>query len=273
MITVARNDVVATAYQRPKPNTGLSAYYLALELKRAFSQIATIFFCFALPVFFYLAFGAFAGDATAGRGNANAMMLVLMGVYASSFTAATMSIGVAHERPLGWNRQLRLTPLRPWAYIVTQALAAMIAGLAAIVFLYLVAAAIGKADMPAWMWFATLGTSWLFSAAFAALGLFVALSMKPETATAVIVPVMLACCFLSGVFMLPLAGEFFRVFAQFVPLNGIANVGLSFFGMDATQVSQSFQNLNWRVWANAIGWTVVFLAGAVLAYARDTQRQ
>ena len=257
------------------PRHGISWTYTVLELKRAATRGVTLFFCVLMPVMFYLLFGSMSYmEQTDGRGNGNAAMLAFMAFYGASMTAATQSLTIASERPLGWNRALRLTPLRPWAYMVTKNLTSLIASLVSVGILYLVAALVGRAHMPGWMWLAAVGIAVLGSLTFGALGQVICLMIKSDVATGLIIPILLICCFLSGVFAIPMSGSFFEVLQKIVPMGGMVNLALAMFGPNVTINDTGGMAVgDWRIWVNLIGWIVVLFAAAGLAWRRDTRRQ
>ncbi|MDR1808027.1 MAG: ABC transporter permease [Propionibacteriaceae bacterium] len=245
---------------------GLNLAYTGLEVRRTLKKAVTLFFCFAMPIGFYLAFGAAFGDQPAGTGNVDAVILALMGLYGSCMTTTTAAIGVAMERPLGWNRQLRLTPLRPWAYVATKLVAGLVAAFCAVLVLYVVGVIRHAAEMPGAVWALTFVLAWLGGLTFSGIGLFIAMLCRGDTATAVAVPVLMICAVLSGCFQLPLSGAFFDTAQRIVPMGGPVRLIMARFGPDALVAD------GWD-WANTIGWIVLGLAAAIWAFARDTQRQ
>jgi len=254
----------------------MSWYYLGLELKRQIKQPMTLFFCGLMPVLFYLLFGSMPGmDQASGRGNANAMVVLFMSVYGAIMTATMSANSVSFERPLGWNRELRLTPLRPWAYIATKIINALLGSVLSMAVLYIVALAMGKAQMPAWMWLAGLGIGLVCGITFGALSLFFGSILPGQTAIGVMIPILLVCCFLAGIFSIPMMGTFFAATQKIVPLGGAANLILAMFGpnVSASGIDGGMAVGDWRIWANIIGWLVVFLVAGSIAYARDTKRQ
>ncbi|WP_028707415.1 ABC transporter permease [Propionicicella superfundia] len=253
----------------------MSLVYLGVELKRMGTRAVTLLFCGAMPVVFYFLFGSMQGmDQMSGRGNGNAVLLCFMAFYGACMTAATEAMTIAHERPLGWNRTLRLTPLRPWSYIVVKSGSAVIGALGSVAVLYVVAAIWHQAVMPGWIWLAAVGIALLGALTFAAIGQILCLLLNPDRSTGLLVPVILFCSFLSGVFTLPLSGDFFAVLQQIVPMGGMVNLVLALFGPDAKINDLGGMAVgDWRIWANLTGWIVVGFAVAAWAWRRDTKRQ
>ena len=259
-----------------KPGRGVNAYYLGLELKRQVMSPLTLFVCMLLPVLFYFMFGVLPGmDQNVGRGNVNAVLMFLLALYGASMTAAMSAITVSFERPLGWNRQLHLTPLRPWAYLATKVINALLGSVVSMALLFIVAKLFGRAQMESWLWIAGFGVGLVCGITWGALGLLIGSLVKGETATGILVPTLLMCCFLSGVFAVPLSDGFFTTMQKIVPLGGAVNLICALFGPSA-QVSSGIGGLaigDWRIWSNIAGWLLVLMIGAALAYRRDTKRQ
>ena len=64
--------------------------------------------------------------------------MISMAVYGAMLGTTATGAMVSVERAQGWSRQLRLTPLKPIAYIVVKVITATLVGLASIAAVYLV---------------------------------------------------------------------------------------------------------------------------------------
>ncbi|MDR1265879.1 MAG: ABC transporter permease [Propionibacteriaceae bacterium] len=240
-------------------------YFLRLEVIRVLTNVSTLVFCCAMPLGFYLLFGAAYGKDQAGVGNMNAVVLAMMGIYGAVMTATAPAYTLPTERVSGWNRQLRLTPLRPLVYVGGKVAAAVLSSLACLIVLYGVGLALRQAEMPASVWFGTLGIAWLGSLGFAAMGLFIGLVMRKGEPAAVIVPITLVCSFLSDAFQLPVSGRIWDIIQNIVPMGGLVRWSQSLFGPDIATT-------DWKVWVNVVGWTLIFTFLAALAFSRDSKR-
>ena len=252
------------AASRPR---AISGTYIAIESKRLLGRAPVLFFCLAMPIGFYVLFDlAYGGMAAPDeQGLVNASFMVAMAVYGVAITCATAAASVALERPLGWNRQLRLTPLRPWAYAVCKIGAAAAVSALGILLLYAVGFAWGKAVVPAAWWPASALIVWLTgSVTFAALGLIVALAFRGETGSALAVPLILIFAFTSGVFQIPINNAVFQAAMQFVPMYGINEIAQSGLGDQPPGPA---------AWINLFAWMGIAAAGAIVLFRRDTARQ
>lgn len=247
------------------PRRGLHVFYLGLEIKRVVTNVSTLVFCCAMPVGFYLLFGLAYGADPAGNGNTNAVTLAMMAVYGAAMTATAPAYALPRERASGWSRQLRLSPLRPITYVTAKVIASLIAALACLLILYLVGFVLRQARMPLSSWFATMGVAWIGAIGFSAMGLFIGLVMDKGEPAAVIVPIMMVCSFLAGVFQIPLQGKAWDIVRNIVPMGGLSRWSESFFGSDVGTT-------DWMVWTNIVGWALVFVIIAALAFSRDTKR-
>ena len=74
----------------------------------------TVIFTLILPAAFFFMFGTGQTRPPAAQ---RAYVLVSLGVYGAMIATTSGGAMVSIERAQGWSRQLRLTPLRPVAYI------------------------------------------------------------------------------------------------------------------------------------------------------------
>jgi ABC-2 type transport system permease protein len=246
---------------------GFSPTFLGLEIKRLVRNRRTVVFTLVMPPVFFVIFGTqsdFKTDYSFAHGNVTAYIAISMAVYGAMLAATSGGAMVSVERAQGWSRQLRLTPLRPVAYIVTKMLVAMTMGLASVLVVYVVAAAIG-ADMPIWVWITSGSIAWLGSSVFAAFGLFMGYLLPSENVMQILGPVLAVLAFAGGLFV-PLADSgWFAAVAKFTPLYGLATVARSPF-TDPSIGTLAVAVLNLVVWAG------LFIVGAAILFRRDTKR-
>src|SRR5512138_518085 len=143
--TVQASPAMADASERQVPPFGgFNLTALKLEVRRVLRNRRTVMFILVFPSVFFFMFGATArgGQSKAGPG-AVAYIMISMAVYGAMVGTTAGGAAVAVERSLGWSRQLRLTPLRPGAYVAMKVLTAMTLGLIAIVTEFAVGAASG----------------------------------------------------------------------------------------------------------------------------------
>ncbi|GAA4848089.1 ABC transporter permease [Luteimicrobium xylanilyticum] len=247
----------------PAARRGLSATYLRLEIRRFVRNRRTLVFSLIMPPAFFLIFGT-ASDYTtqkAGNGNVTAWILVSMALYGALLTATSGGASVSVERAQGWTRQLRLTPLRPWAYVVTKVAATMTLGAVSVLITMGVGLALGKAHMPFYAWILAPLIAWAGSLVFAAFGLFMGYLLPSENVMQILGPVLALLSFAGGLFV-PLGDNWFADVAKFVPTYGLAELTRAPLG----------DGFSWLAVLNVVGWALVFALGAAWRFRKDTAR-
>ena len=170
---------------------------------------------------------------------------------------------VALERSLGWSRQLRLTPLNPVAYILMKAVVALTMGALAIAAVYVVGIVQGKAEMPTDVWILSAVVTLFCTLTFAALGVFVGFIVPGENAMQILGPGLALLAFLGGVFIpIDSYSQIVRDIAYWTPMYGVAEIARA----------PLTHELPWYAVVNAVGWFLIFVAGAAWRMSKDTAR-
>lgn len=242
---------------------GFTPTLFGIELKRVLRNRRTLIFTFAFPGLLLLAFGSQDDwNDSVGNGNVAAYIVVAMALYGASMIAASTGASVALERAQGWSRQLRLTPLRPAAYILTKSLCALSMGIVAITVVNLIGVVQGRAQMPVATWLACGLLTVVCTLSFAALGVFVGYLVPGETAMQVLGPGMAVLAFLGNVFIPIPEGSLMWTVSALTPMFGPAEI---------TRYPLTGE-LPWYAVANAVVWLAIFVGGAAWRMARDTAR-
>jgi ABC-2 type transport system permease protein len=244
---------------------GYSPPLLALELRRMLRNRRTVIFTFVLPAVFFLLFGTSADLRTqrAGEGNVTGYILVSMAVYGAMLAATSGGAMVSLERAAGWSRQLRLTPLRPAAYIATKLTLAMVFG-AVSVLVAMGVGALSGAEMPAHAWIECGLLAWVCALVFAAFGLFMGYLLPSENVMQILGPALAVLSFAGGLFApVDTFGHTFATIATFTPVYGVGEIARYPLVHDG--------NL-WVAALNVIAWTALFAGGAMWRFRRDTAR-
>src|SRR5262249_44126346 len=112
--------------------------YLALESRRGLRNPRYQMFTMVLPTTLYLIYVTIFPGHVPGSTVPFATYYMAMLVALGSFMAATASTAqTAVERSIGWQRQLRLTPLSTTAYVTTKVAVGMIVAIAPILLISL----------------------------------------------------------------------------------------------------------------------------------------
>jgi len=250
---------------RRPPLGGFNLTFLGLEIRRVLRNRRTLFFILIMPAVFFLLFGLpNKGQNISDTGaSAVAYIMISLAVY-GAMTATTAGGGaVAVERAQGWSRQLRLTPLRPAAYVATKVVSAMSLSLCSVVVEFIVGA-FGGVRMPAHVWLLAGLGAWIGSLVFAALGLFVGYLAPAENVMQFMGPILALLALFGGLFVpLEVLPHVMQTIAKFTPVYGVGSIARSPLTHSGFTVSSV---------ANVLIWTAGLGIGAALLYRRDTAR-
>lgn len=270
-MTTATSKAVAAAItaqseRRIPPLGGFNVTFLRLEVRRALRNRRTLVFLFAFPVvIFALVAGPQIHKAINGPGSAlvGPYIMISMAVYGAMVACTSGGAMVATERALGWSRQLRLTPLRPVAYVATKVLTAMVLGLVAVVVMMIVGSLFGV-RMAAHIWILSGLAAWLGAIVFAVFGLFVGYLLPAENAMQFIGPLLGIMAFFGGLFQpVSLMSHGLQIVAKFMPVYGVGVLA---------RTPLTGETVGLVPIVNMIGWVAVFGIGAALLFRRDTKR-
>jgi len=244
---------------------GFSLGMIKLELRRMLRNRRTVIFTFIMPAVLFLLFGTNSAARTerAGGGNVTGYILVSMAVYGAMLATTSGGAMVSVERAAGWSRQLRLTPLRPLAYIAVKLVLAMTIGLVSVAVAFAVGSLAG-AELPAHAWLECGLLAWACALVFAAFGLFMGYLLPSENVMQILGPVLGVLSFAGGLFVpVDQLGHTFATIAKFTPVYGVGEIARYPLTHDG--------NL-WLAALNVIAWTTIFAAGAMWRFRRDTAR-
>jgi ABC-2 type transport system permease protein len=252
--------------RRPPAAGGLNLTILALEVRRLTRNRRTLIFAVVMPIVLFLAFGlnkAYA-NGQAGLGNTSAFIMISISLYGATLATTAGGAMVSIERAAGWSRQLRLTPLAPWAYITIKLLAAMVLGLVSVLAVYALGQITGKPHMPGYLWFATGASVWVGSLLFAAFGLFLGFLLPTENVMQFLGLILALLSFAGGLFI-PLSQfpQVVATIARGTPLYGLNQL------VHAPLLNQGV-HLAWV--ANVVIWLAIFAGGAIWRFRLDTAR-
>ncbi len=241
-----------------------AATYTRYELLRTIRNRRFFILSLAFPLILYF---VIAGPNKNVQNFANtgipAALYYMVGLVSFGTMGAMLSAGgrIAAERDAGWNRQLRITPLRPRAYLRTKVLTAyLVAGLT-IVALYASGAALGV-SLPADRWLEMTGLILVGLIPFAALGIAAGHLLTADS----IGPAMGG-----GVALLALLGGTWFPITNGV-MHDIAQCLPSYWLVQASHLSLGGPAWGATGWIVVAAWTAVLTLVAARAYRRDTGR-
>ncbi len=271
--------MTAPSLTRPmRGRAGINLTVLGIEVRRLARNRRTIIFALVLPIVLFLFVGTnkqysklnaagIVGQASPAHANVSAYLLVSMALYGAALATTAGGAMVSIERAQGWSRQLRITPLSPTSYIIIKTMVAMVLGLSSVLAVFVVGRASGVPDFFAgygYLWFVTAACVWIGALVFAALGLFIGYLLPSENVMQFLGLVMAAISFAGGLFYpLNQAAKILQDIAKWTPMYGLNQL------VHAPLLGGTI-DIMWVV--NAVAWLVIFVAGAVLLFRRDTAR-
>jgi ABC-2 type transport system permease protein len=188
----------------------------------------------------------------------------MVGLSSFGTMSAMLSCGarIAAERAVGWNRQLRITPLTPRAYFRVKVLTGYMMALLSLFALYAAGVSLGV-SLTAHEWLEMTGLILVGLVPFAALGILLGHTLTPDSIGPAMGGGISLLALLGGVWF-PLGGHgFIHDLAQYIPSYWLAQASHVALG------GHPWSTLGWVVMA---AWTVSLGLLAVRAYRRDTGR-
>jgi ABC-2 type transport system permease protein len=155
--------------------------YLRMEIIRLLRNKRVLIFGMLMPVVLLLIFGR-TQDADIDGVPVSAYLMVSLGIFGAMSAAIGSGGSIAVERGIGWNRQLRLTPLRPNRYVAVKVLLSLVMALPPLLVVYAIGALVLDVRLAATTWLLVGVGSWLGALPFAALGVVIGYLAKPDSA-------------------------------------------------------------------------------------------
>jgi len=168
------------------------------EINRLRRNRRYLIFTVGLPVVMYLIFSK-AGKTVYGIDFAAYYMVSMatFGAFAGALNGN--AIRISEERKVGWIRQLRLTPLPAYAYVVAKILTSMAMTAVSIAVVLLLGRFEGGVQLAMWQWVVIAVIVWLGSTIFAALAVAVGYRYPPDQAQPITLMLYLVFSILGGI--------------------------------------------------------------------------
>ncbi len=255
---------VALAERQAPPLGGFNLTFLSIEVRRLLRNRRTVVVTLVVPVALFLLFKANRrAVAVGGIGFTAATTMIGIAVYGAMLAATSGGAMVSIERAQGWSRQLRLTPLRPAAYIAIKIVVAMVLGLTSVTVIY-VSGVLDGVQMTPSTWVLTGILAWAASLVFASFGLFMGYLLPSENVMQIIGPVLAVFSLLGGLFVpLSLLPSVMQDIAPYMPTYGVASIARF------PLVGGAFDP-TWLL--SVVVWTAGFAGAAMILFRRDTRR-
>jgi ABC-2 type transport system permease protein len=218
---------------------------------------------FPLVLYFVIAAPNRNQDDIAGSGISFPLYyMVAMATFGTMSAMLSSGARIATERAIGWNRQLRITPLSPRAYFRVKVITGYMMALISLLALYLAGACLGV-SLNADEWLKMTALMLVGLVPFAALGIMLGHTLTPDSVGPALGGGVSLLALLGGVyFPLPSHG-FLHDVGQYIPSYWLARASHVALG------GAAWSTMGWVVMG---AWTVVLGVLAARAYRRDTGR-
>jgi ABC-2 type transport system permease protein len=239
--------------------------YIRFELLRTLRNRRFFVLSLGFPlVLFFLIAGPQRNVHNLGGTGISAPLYFMVGMVSFGTMSTMLSCGarIAAERAVGWNRQLRISPLSTRSYFRAKVLTAYLMALLSMLVLYVSGVSLGV-SMAAGDWARMTLLILIALVPFAALGIAIGHMLTPDSIGPAMGGGVALLAFLGGTwFPIPSHG-FLHDIGQLLP---------SYWLVQAGHIALGAQPWGTKAWVVVIGWTVVLAAVARRAYRRDTGR-
>ena len=242
------------------------AAYLRFELIRTLRNRRVLIFSMAFPITIYLLIAApNRNEHNLGGTGISAPLYFMIGLAAFGAMNAVLSSGarIAAERTVGWNRQLRITPLTTRQYFRAKVATSYLLAFASLGALYIAGAAVGV-NLTAGHWVEMTLLILVGLIPFAALGILMGHLFTADSIGPAIGGTTALFAFLGGTWF-PITGSgFIASLAKELPSYWVVQASRAGLGRPHPWGSHG--------WAVIAVWSVALTVLAGWAYRRDTKR-
>ena len=242
-----------------------STTYIKYELIRTFRNRRFLVFAFGFPLVLYILIAAPNRHVHNLSGSGiSAPLYFMVGLLTFGTMNAMLSAGarIAAERAVGWNRQLRITPLSSRTYFRTKVLTGYAMALVTIALLYVAGAALGvRLGAGDWLKMTLLILIGLIP--FAALGIFIGHVVTPDSIGPALGGSTALLAFLGGVWF-PLG--------KHGALHAIGQALPSYWLVQAAHVGIGGGGWGAKGWIVLAAWAIGATILARRAYVNDTKK-
>jgi len=242
----------------------MSIAYIRFELLRTFRNGRFFIFSFIFPlILYFIIAGPNKNDHDFGGTGISAPLYYMIGLAAFGAMMTTIATGarIAGERQVGWNRQLRITPLSARNYLGAKVVTAYMMAILSILILYISGTILGV-RLSAEHWLEMTGLILVGLVPFAAFGIFVGHMLTVDSIGPVMGGTASLLALVGGTWFPITSGVLFDI-ARFVP---------SYWLVQASHVSIGGHGWGARGWITMAAWAVAMCFLAARAYRRDTKR-
>ena len=238
--------------------------YTRYELLRTFRDRRLFLFAFGFPVILYFVIAVpnqHILDFSSTGISAALYYMVSLASFGTMMSMMSAGFRIAGERQVGWTRQLRITPLSVRSYIRAKIMTAYAMAGVSLALLYVSGFILGV-RVPAGTWIEMTILIAIALLPFGALGVALGHVLTVDSVGPATGGIVSLLAVVSGTWF-PVTQGFLHDIGQFLP---------SYWLVQAGRISLHGHPWPAMAWAVVIGWTVVLVAIAVVAYRRDSGR-
>jgi ABC-2 type transport system permease protein len=147
--------------------------------------------------------------------------MAMLGAFSGALSGNAQRI--SQEKKDGWIRQLRLTSLPPYAYVVSKVIVSMATTVVSIVIVLLLGRFYGNVHLAAWQWLAIAVTIWFSATIFAALAVAIGYRVAPDQVQPITFILYFGFAILGGIWY-PLSGAL-KTVGQVTPTYQAVKIG------------------------------------------------
>lgn len=241
-----------------------SLVYTRFELLRTLRNRRFMLLSLLFPLILYFTIAAPKAHQIIGGTGVTWGLYYMVGMASFGTMSGMLSSGarIAGERAVGWNRQLRISPLPPSAYFRAKVMTAYLMALISMLALFVSGAALGV-SLSAEHWLELIGLMLIGLIPFAAMGITLGHMLTPDS----IGPAMGG-----GVSLLALLGGTWFPLGNSGFLHDLAQYLPSYWLVQASHVALGGSAWPLRGWIVIAVWTAVLARLAQRTYRRDTGR-
>jgi len=238
--------------------------YTRYELLRALRNKRFFFFSLGFPlILYFLTAGPNQGEDDLQGTGLSAPLYFMVSMASWGTMTAMLSTGarIAGERQVGWNRQLRISPLSAFAYLRAKVAIAYLMALLTLTVMYVSGTILGV-SLPAEDWAEMTGLILIALIPFAAAGIFVGHTVTIESVGPAIGGGTAVLALVSGTWF-PVTSGVLHDVGQALPSYWLVQAGRVPLGGEAWSATG---------WLVVAAWSVVMIGLAARAYRGDTGR-
>jgi ABC-2 type transport system permease protein len=243
-----------------------AAAYTRFELRRTFRNNRFFFFSLGFPLILYFVIaGPNQGEGNLSNTGLSAPLYFMVSMASWGTMMAMLGTGgrIATEREAGWNRQLRISPLTPLAYLRAKVMTSYTMALLSLAALYASGAILGV-RLPAGEWLGMTALIVVGLVPFAALGILLGHLLTSDSFGPAIGGGTSLLALVSGTWFPVGNGGLVHDIAQALP---------SYWLVQANRVALGGRAWGLTGWLVVLGWSALLTAAAAHAYRRDTARR